>query len=51
MAYKDSVMTQSEQRPYDVYRRLELGEGGYARAAAKDAKKAIVDLLRKKHKL
>jgi hypothetical protein len=50
IAYRDSVSTQTEQRPYDVYRRLDLGEGGHARAAAKDAKKAIVEVLRRKHK-
>lgn len=50
IAYRDSVSTQSEQKPYEVYRRLDLGEGGHAPAAAKDAKKAIVELLRRKHK-
>jgi hypothetical protein len=50
MAYRDSVTRQSERRPYDVYRRLDLGEGGHARAAAKDAKTAVVELIRRKHK-
>jgi hypothetical protein len=33
-----------------MYRRLALGEGGHAHAAAKDAKKAIIEVLRRKHK-
>jgi hypothetical protein len=50
IAYRDSVFKESEQRPYEVYRQLDLGAGGHARAAAKDAKKAIGELLRRKHK-
>jgi hypothetical protein len=33
-----------------MYRRLALGEGGHAHAAATDAKKAIIEVLRRKHK-
>lgn len=33
-------------RPYDIYQRIELGEGGYARTPARSAKKAIAELLR-----
>lgn len=35
-------------RPYDIFRQIELGEGGYARAPARKAKKAIAGLLRKR---
>lgn len=35
--------------PYALYESLELGEGGYARAPASQAKRAIRELLKRKH--
>ncbi|MGQ0506837.1 MAG: hypothetical protein ACT4TC_16115 [Myxococcaceae bacterium] len=35
----------SAARPYDIYRQLDLGKGGYARAPARKAKQAIRKLL------
>jgi hypothetical protein len=37
-------------RPYDIYRRIDLGEGGYARAPARTAKKLIASALREKRR-
>lgn len=34
--------------PYDIYRKLELGQGGWSRASAKESKRAIKDILRRK---
>ena len=36
---------------YDIYRRLDLGNGGWAKAPASKAKPAIKALLQKKHRL
>jgi hypothetical protein len=38
----------SKPRPYDVFRSIDLGPGGYARAPAREAKQAIRRLLREK---
>ena len=35
--------------PYDIYRQLNLGPGGYAIAPSTDVKEAIRRLMRKKH--
>lgn len=35
-------------RPYEIYRRLDLGPGGWSVAPAKDAKRAIRSLLRRR---
>jgi hypothetical protein len=37
-------------RPFEVYRKLDLGAGGYARAPARQAKQALGALMRRKHR-
>jgi hypothetical protein len=49
-AFEAQAMGQVERKPYDVYRELDLGEGGYATAPAREAKTAVVDAIRRKHK-
>lgn len=50
MAYKEQAKNALAQRaPYDVFRQLDLGKGGYARAAAKDAKVVVRAALACKH--
>jgi hypothetical protein len=49
-ALLDSLRERSASRPYDVYQSLELGPGGYARGRARDAKRALGDILRRKHR-
>ena len=50
MAYKQQAQsTAAERAPYEVFRRLDLGPGGYARAAAKDAKTAVRASIARKH--
>jgi hypothetical protein len=34
--------------PYEIYRRINLGPGGYARAPARDAQRAIRRVLRER---
>ncbi len=40
---------QAPRKPYDIYRELDLGAGGYAIVPAKKAKSAVADAIRKKH--
>jgi hypothetical protein len=37
------------RKPWDVFRQLDLGPGGYAVADARAAKAAVVDAIRRKH--
>lgn len=50
LAYQAEALQHSGSRPYDIYQKLDLGSGGYARAPAKDAKKAVADIVRRKHR-
>lgn len=50
LAYQAKALQESASRPYDIYRKLDLGDGGYARAPARDAKKAVTDIVKKKHR-
>jgi hypothetical protein len=49
-AYEAEAMQQLKRKPYDLYRELDLGEGGYAMAPAREAKAAIAGAIRRKHK-
>ena len=50
IAYKEHAQNTPAQRaPYDVFRQLDLGPGGYARSAAKDAKVAVRTAIARKH--
>ena len=48
-AYAESVHYEMAETPYDVFRRLDLGPGGYAVAPATQAKTAIVTVIGEKH--
>lgn len=50
LAYQAKALQEPAGKPYDIYRRLDLGSGGYARAPAKDAKKAVADIIARKHR-
>jgi hypothetical protein len=50
MAYKEQAQNApAKNAPYDLFQRLDLGPGGYARAAAKDAKVAVRTAIARKH--
>ena len=49
-SYAEIVRDEVAAKPFDVYRRLDLGPGGYAIAPARDAKAALVEVLRDKHR-
>ena len=48
-AYRSKVLEKTARKPYEIFRQLDLGSGGYARAPAKNAKTAVGDIIRKKH--
>ena len=49
IAYQNEAMRETERRPIDIYRELDLGAGGYAVAPARDAKRAVAAAIRRKH--
>lgn len=49
-AYEHKAMERANRRPYDIYRELDLGEGGYAIAPARDAKSAVANAIRRKQR-
>jgi hypothetical protein len=48
-AFEVQAMAQADRRPYDIYRKLDLGEGGYAKGPARRAKSAVVEAIQRKH--
>ena len=49
-SYAEAVRDRVATTPFDIYRRLDLGPGGYAIAPARDAKAAVVEVLEEKHR-
>jgi hypothetical protein len=45
---KQRVSEEARRRPYDVYRQLDLGPGGYAIAPSTDTRRGLAAALRKK---
>lgn len=46
--YEQHASREGEIRPYEIYRRLDLGRGGWSVAPAQDAKRAITDIMGRK---
>jgi len=49
-AYERQAFEQTNRKPYAIYRELDLGAGGYAVAAAREAKSAVAVAIRRKHR-
>ena len=49
-AYESDALANAVRRPYDVYRDLDLGDGGHAHAPGREAKAAIADVIRRKQR-
>ena len=47
-ALRDRVRRSANTRPYDIYRALELGTGGYATGPSTEVKRAVRQALKKK---
>lgn len=50
IAFEIQALQQAKRKPYDIYRELDLGEGGYARAPAGQANSALAGIIRRKHR-
>jgi len=48
VAARDALRRESTVTPFDIYRAIDLGPGGYARVLARQAKRAVRALLRRK---
>jgi hypothetical protein len=48
-AYESQAMEPANRKPYDIYRELDLGQGGWAVAPAREAKFALAAAIRRKH--
>jgi hypothetical protein len=48
-ALENAVTETDFRKPYEIYRRLELGGDEQTRAAARDAKAAVRERIREKH--
>ncbi|RKT43619.1 hypothetical protein BDD21_0968 [Thiocapsa rosea] len=48
-AHAAQAEKQVDRKPYDIYRELDLGLGGDARAPAREAEAALAHLIRRKH--
>lgn len=49
-ALQDRVRREARRTPYDVYRQLDLGPGGWAVGPSTDAKRAATEAIRRKHR-
>jgi hypothetical protein len=47
---QEQVRQEADRLPYDIYRELDLGPGGYAVAPSSRAKQAVREVLRRKHR-
>jgi hypothetical protein len=47
-ALQAEVRREAERTPYDVYRQLDLGPGGYSIAPSTDTRSAVREAIRKK---
>jgi len=48
-AYEQLASQEGKIKPYEIYARLDLGEGGWSIASARDAKRAVKAAVRRKH--
>jgi hypothetical protein len=48
-ALRDELREKSVRTPYEVYRELDLGPGGYSLAPSTEVRRGVREALRKKH--
>ena len=48
-AHFGKALEGTARNPYEIFRQLELGSGGYAPAPAKNAKTVVGDIIRERH--
>jgi len=47
-ALRDDLQRNPKQTPYDIYKNLDLGQGGYAIAPSTETRRGVREALRKK---
>jgi hypothetical protein len=47
---QERVQIEAIRSPYDIYRRLDLGPGGYAIAPSRETRRGVTQALRKKRR-
>jgi len=50
LVLQEDVARRASRTPFDVYRRLDLGPGGYAVAPSTDTRRGVEAVLRRKHR-
>ena len=50
VALRDGLARTKRRRPFSVYKEIDLGPGGYARAPARRAKQALREIVGRKRK-
>ncbi len=48
LALREQVAARGQQTPFEVYRKLDLGPGGYAIAPSTETRRGVVEALRRK---
>lgn len=48
-ALRERVRHEARPTPYDIYRQLDLGRGGWAIAPSADSKRGAAEAIRRKH--
>lgn len=50
VAYERLAAQEGAVRPYDIYARLDLGEGGWSLGPAREAKQIVKEAIRRKYR-
>jgi hypothetical protein len=50
LALRDAMTNHVPHTPYEIYRALDLGPGGYAIAPSTDTRRGVQDALKRKHR-
>jgi hypothetical protein len=50
LAFRKELSSKTTRTPFDVYRELDLGTGGYAIAPSTEVRRGVREALRKKHR-
>ena len=48
-AYRNKTFEKSVRKPYEIFRQLDLGSGGYAPVPTKNAKTVVGDIIRERN--
>jgi hypothetical protein len=46
-ALRSGLAATTSSSPFEIYETIDLGPGGYAKASARNAKSAVIDVLRR----